>query len=113
MHRWLFMLSSFGAVLAVVLAATPVGAGLGGSSNASSLLGNYLAGRVARAQNDTRAAAMFYRQALAQDPGNNLLIEQAFLMETTEGEWSRAEALARELVESQPNHRTAHALLRL
>ena len=113
MRRWLFMLSSFGAVLATVLVAAPVGAGLGGSSNASSLLGSYLAGRVARAQNDTRAAAMFYRQALAQDPGNNLLVEQAFLMETTEGEWSRAEALARELVESQPNHRTAHALLAL
>jgi tetratricopeptide (TPR) repeat protein len=115
MRRWLFLLSIPGALLAAVLAsmAAPVRAGLGGSPDASSLLGSYLAGRVARAQNDTRAAAIFYRQALAQDPGNNLLVEQAFLMETTEGEWSRAEALARELVEAQPNHRTAHALLGL
>jgi tetratricopeptide (TPR) repeat protein len=114
MRRWLFTLRIFGAILAAFAAkAAPVHAGLGGSPDASSLLGSYLAGRVARAQNDTRAAAMFYRQALAQDPGNNLLVEQAFLMETTEGEWSRAEALARELVESQPNHRTAHALLGL
>ena len=34
-------------------------------------------------------------------------------METTEGEWARAEALARELVEMQPTHRTAHAFLGL
>ena len=97
MRRWLFLLSFPGVLLAAVLAsmAAPVRAGLGGTPDASSLLGSYLAGRVARAQNDTRAAAIFYRQALAQDPGNNLLVEQAFLMETTEGEWSRAEALAR------------------
>jgi tetratricopeptide (TPR) repeat protein len=113
--RRLSLLSLLSAVVAAVLAAqaVPSHAGLGASPEAGSLLGSYLAGRVARAQNDTRAAAMFYRQALAQDPGNNLLIEQAFLMETSEGEWSRAEALARELVASQPNHRTAHALLGL
>jgi tetratricopeptide (TPR) repeat protein len=115
MRRWLFTLSIFAAFLAAGLVATAaaVSAGLGSSREASSLLGSYLAGRVARAQNDTRAAAIFYRQALAQDPGNNLLVEQAFLMETTEGEWPRAEALARELVASQTNHRTAHALLGL
>jgi tetratricopeptide (TPR) repeat protein len=115
MGRWLSRLSLFSAIVAVVLAAKapPVSAGLGASQDAASLLGSYLAGRVARAQNDTRAAALFYRQALTQDPGNSLLIEQAFLMETTEGEWARAEALARQLVEMQPTHRTAHALLGL
>jgi tetratricopeptide (TPR) repeat protein len=115
MRRWLSRLSLSSAIAMAIVAAMapPVRAGLGGSQDAASLLGSYLAGRVARAQNDTRAAALFYRQALAQDPGNNLLIEQAFLMETTEGEWARAEALARQLVEMQPTHRTAHALLGL
>jgi tetratricopeptide (TPR) repeat protein len=115
MRRWLLRLSIPCAILAaaLVVPAAPVHARVVGSPETSSLLGNYLAGRVARAQNDTRAAATFYRQALAQDPGNDLLVEQAFLMETTEGEWPRAEGLARELIETQPSHRTAHALLGL
>ena len=54
MRRWLFLLSFPGVLLAAVLAsmAAPVRAGLGGTPDASSLLGSYLAGRVARAQND-------------------------------------------------------------
>ena len=113
MRRCLSRLSIFTAVLAGVAASTPVGAGVADTEDQTSLLGNYLAGRVARSQNDTGAAAQFYRQALMQDPGNNLLVEQAFLMETSEGDFVRAEALARELIEAQPSHRTAHALIGL
>jgi len=72
------------------------------SLKAQSLLGSYLAGRVARGQNDTDVAAVYYRQALARDAGNDVLVEQSFLMELTEGNWPRAETLARELVQSQP-----------
>ena len=78
-----------------------------------SLLGSYLAGRVARGQNDTEAAAGYYRQALVLDPGNDVLIEQSFLMELIEGNWPRAEELARELVKAQPTHRTAQAFMGL
>jgi tetratricopeptide (TPR) repeat protein len=92
-------------------------AGVGGEreerKNPQSLLGSYLAGRLARGQLDTAAAAAYYHQALVRDPGNEVLIEQSFLMEVTEGSWSRAETLAMELVKAQPSHRTAHAFLGL
>lgn len=93
----------------------PTALGLGGSkaskNAAPSLLGSYLAGRVARGEHDTRSAAAYYRQALTRDPGDAVLIEQSFLMELTEGDWARTEELARELVAKQPGHRTAHAFL--
>jgi tetratricopeptide (TPR) repeat protein len=78
-------------------------------AQAQSLLGSYLAGRLARGQSDTRAAAVYYRQALARDPANEVLIENSFLMEAAEGNWVRAEELARSLVTAQPGNRTAHA----
>jgi len=78
-----------------------------------SLLGSYLAGRIARTQNDTDAAARYYREALIRDPANEVLVENAFLMETTEGNWAEATRLGRMLVEKQPTHRTAHAFIGL
>ncbi len=83
------------------------------STEAKSLLGSYLAGRVARGQNDTDVAALYYRQALDRDPGNEVLVEQSFLMELTEGNWPRAETLARELAQSQPTNRTARSFMGL
>jgi tetratricopeptide (TPR) repeat protein len=86
-------------------------AGVGGTiADKPSLLGSYLAGRLARGEHDTRAAAVYYRQALAGDPESEVLVEQSFLVELTQGNWPRAEALARELVGQQPPHRTARAL---
>jgi tetratricopeptide (TPR) repeat protein len=83
------------------------------SEAAPSLLGSYLAGRVARGQHDTTAAATYYRQALTRDPDNDVLIEQSFLMEIVEGNWPRAEELARTLVKGQSGHRTARAFMGL
>lgn len=78
-----------------------------------SLLGSYLAGRFAREQRDTAAAADFYSRALSRDPDNEVLIEQAFLMEATEGDWSRAIELAASLVGHQDSHRMAQLVLGL
>ena len=78
-----------------------------------SLLGSYLAGRLARGQNDTLAAAAYYGEALQRDPENQVLVEFAFLMEASEGNWARVETLARELVKAQPTHRTARTFLGL
>ena len=95
----------------------PVAAGVGDASKSGvetrSLLGSYLAGRVARGQHDTETAATYYREALVRDPGNDVLIEQSFLMELIEGNWARAEELARSLTKAQPTHRTAHAFMGL
>ena len=83
------------------------------ASDTWSLLGSYLAGRVARGQHDTDAAATYYREALVRDPGNDVLIEQSFLMELMEGHWPRTEQLARELAELQPPRRMAQAFMGL
>jgi tetratricopeptide (TPR) repeat protein len=111
----------FGIVALVALAAgsrtLSAATGTGERANADdatrSLLGSYLAGRLARGQHDTQAAAAYYREALARDPGNEVLIEQSFLMELMQGNWPRSEELARELSELQPPRRMAHAFLGL
>ncbi|HPG88568.1 MAG TPA: tetratricopeptide repeat protein [Hyphomicrobium sp.] len=81
------------------------------STEYRSLPGNYLAGRFARSQQDTENAAAFYGQALASDPTNEVLLEQAFQMETLAGNWVKALPLAEKLADSQPSHRMSHFLL--
>lgn len=83
----------------------------GAAAEGHSLLGNYLAGRFARAQQDTESAATFYERALGVDPSNPVLLEQAFQMEALNGNWRKAVTLAERLVAVQPNHRMAHFLL--
>ena len=79
-----------------------------------SLLGSYLAGRVARGQNDTEAAAIYYRQALVRDPGNDVLIEQSFLMELDRGQLAARRGSWRASWSScSRTHRTAHAFMGL
>lgn len=80
-------------------------------SDFHSMAGNYLSGRFARSQHETGLAARFYEAALAIDPGSNVLIEQAFLMETAEGRWGRALPLAEQVMERMPTHRMARTLL--
>ncbi len=63
----------------------------------ASLLGSYLAGRHARGLNDSAIAVEYYRAALSIDPNNEVLIEQAFLMELTEGNYDAAGKLATQL----------------
>lgn len=81
------------------------------SEEAGTLLGNYLSGRVARGDHDTLAAANFYSKALAGDPGNEIILEQAFLLEAASANWERAVALAGDLVKAEPSHRVARFLL--
>jgi tetratricopeptide (TPR) repeat protein len=91
----------FGAMstLALALGGAPAGARSPETEFESrSLLGAYLAGRHARGQNDSAAAASLFRNALSRDPGNDVLLEQTFLMDVTEGNWARAADLAKQLV---------------
>jgi Flp pilus assembly protein TadD len=82
-------------------------------SERSSLLGSYLAGRLARTKNDVPAAAIYYGKALKFDPDSELLTDSAFQMEASQGNWPRVETLARELLVKQPTHRLARAFLGL
>lgn len=75
------------------------------------LLGNYLAGRFARGQRDTRVAVRFYQNALQKDPANKIILEQAFLLAATAGDWSRAEELAEQVILREPSHRIARLFL--
>ena len=78
-----------------------------------SLLGSYLAGRLARSKNDVPAAATYYGKALERDPDSEVLTDFAFQMEASYGNWPRVEALARDIVTRQPTHRLARAFLGL
>ena len=80
---------------------------------ASSLLGSYLAGRIARGQHDSVAASEYYRAALERDPDNMPLTEQSLLMEATEGRFDRAVELAQRLIGQFSDHRMARLVLGL
>ena len=75
------------------------------------LLGNYLSGRVARGGHDTLAAATFYSAALAEDPSNELIMEQTFLLQAAAADWDNATKLASQLIKVEPSHRIARFLL--
>ena len=84
---------------------------LGPDEVSTSVLGNYLAGRFARASQDTQDAAMFYERALTRDPSNEVLLDQAFQMETMSADWPKAIPLAEQLASTQQSHRMSQFLL--
>lgn len=77
----------------------------------SSLLGSYIAGRIARTHHDTAAAVVFYRHALERDPFDPQVVEASFMAEAAEGNVERATALARRIVTNYGSHRLAHMWL--
>lgn len=76
-----------------------------------SLLGSYLAGRLARTQRENSKAADFYEKALSKDPENGLILERTFLLEAIAGDWDNALRLAREVAETESSHQIARFLL--
>lgn len=83
------------------------------TETSQSPFGPYLAGRVARANRDTAAAADFYKEALDRDPSNERILEEAFFLEATAGNWDRTEALAQKLIKKEPKHALAQTFLGL
>lgn len=77
----------------------------------NSLLGSYMAGRLARSHHDTASAVMFYRHALERDPFDPQVVESSFMAEAGEGNFVRATALAKRVLANQPAHRLAHMWL--
>ncbi|NUB44752.1 tetratricopeptide repeat protein [Fertoebacter nigrum] len=90
-------------VLALLLAAALV---LPQRAAADPDAGAYLAGRIAGAGSDYRAAGMWFTRALLSDPGNLGLMESAIISRIALGEIEPAAAIAAELAgaggESQP-----------
>ncbi|EMG55061.1 hypothetical protein WYI_03689 [Ochrobactrum sp. CDB2] len=64
---------------------------------AGSFAGAYLAARTAEADNNISAAVDFYRQAMAFDPGNDIIKQNLLLALLTEGRFKDALPLAEEL----------------
>lgn len=62
-----------------------------------SLLGSYLAGRVAGDDKNLEAAAEYYRRALRRDPDNQEMLSEAFKVEFGAGNMVEAVSLARRL----------------
>ena len=103
-----------GLVIAAILIGAPTAyseIGSDGPQDTSTLLGDYLSGRVARGDHDLATAAEFYSKALAEDPGNEMILEQAFLLEAASAHWDNAIKLAKALVEGDSTNRLAHFLL--
>ncbi len=94
------------AMAAILGACTGSGFGLS-QRNPDSLYGNYLAARHAGSVRDMDAAANFYARALAEDPGNPVIVERAFLLSVTAGNVSEALNLTSEIIERDPDNRTA------
>ncbi len=85
----------------------------GFDTTSRTLVGGYLSGRFAKSQHDIQSAAAFYGSALAHDPDNEVLIEQAFLMELSAGSYDKTSVFAEKLIELQPQHRLARMFLGL
>lgn len=68
----------------------------------SSGLGSFLAGKIARSERDTSAAADFYAAALAEDPSNQALLERTLFLQLAEGRLAVAEELAARQIADTP-----------
>ncbi len=79
----------------------------------NSLLGSYLAGHVARSSRDNDNAVLYYRRALARDPANQDIIDEAFQLDLAAGEFDSARGLAQRLVKRQTDNTIAHVFLGL
>ncbi len=76
----------------------------------ASVLGNYMAGRVARNDNDVTEAAKFYSLALQLAPGNQPIANQAFELSVMRGDLAGAAKLAKQLVDVGTDNKLAYVL---
>ncbi len=111
LRKWAWRSLLLVAILAAPAAYSEVIPSDSSDPDTGTLLGNYLSGRVARGNHDTLAAAEYYSKALNGDPENEVILEQAFLLETAAARWDRAIELAKDLVKVEPSHRIAQFLL--
>jgi tetratricopeptide (TPR) repeat protein len=82
-------------------------------ADSNSLLGSYLAGRVARYLRDGDQAVAYYQRALEKDPANPAIIEEAFQLELANGNFENAKRLAQQIVRAKKDDRIARIFLGL
>jgi len=101
-------------LIAILLIAAPAAyseIGTDAPKDSGTLFGNYLSGRMASRDRDIITAADFYSRALAEDPKNEVILEQAFLLEAASADWDDAVRLAKDLVKNDSTNRIARFLL--
>jgi tetratricopeptide (TPR) repeat protein len=79
--------------------------------DSNSLLGSYMAGRLARSQRDNETAARYYREALERDPASKEILEDAFQLKLATGKFTEAKALSRQLAARDGEHKIANLFL--
>jgi tetratricopeptide (TPR) repeat protein len=102
-----------------MLAAAPLQAAEGDISenfnfqieDSNSLLGSYLAGRLAHSMRDNEAAAQYYREALEKDPYRKEILEEAFQLKVATGKFYEAGELAHDLYVREDKHKVASFFL--
>ncbi|WP_245729460.1 tetratricopeptide repeat protein [Salinihabitans flavidus] len=75
---------------------------------AQGLAGPYLAGRQAVIASDYRAAAEYYTRALARDPSNPILLDNALLSHMSLGQFEKAVPIARKMESDELDSQIAH-----
>ena len=109
-RRW--MISVTVASLSLALQGC-AGTGLFAGERSEAPYGDYLAARYAASVHETAAAQQYFARTLAIDPGNEIVLERAFLAALTGGDMERALEFAHELVKKKPDHRMARLVLSL
>ena len=103
--------AALAAVLAACAAPPASDAPAGRAQAGDSFFGNYLAGRFARATNDTAAAAEFFTQALADDPENPILLRRTMLLLVADGRVDESLPVARRLLRADAGDAAAQLVL--
>lgn len=80
-------------------------------TDSGSLLGSYVAGRLARSVRDNDRATQYYHRAMERDPANRAILEEAFQLEVASGHWDEARRLAQILFNNNYDNRIARFFL--
>lgn len=73
--------------------------------------GNFLAAQIAGGDNDTLSAVQFFERALSRDPGNPVLIQQAFFLHLINGSIEEARPFARDILQFDASNDLARTVL--
>jgi tetratricopeptide (TPR) repeat protein len=79
--------------------------------DSDSLLGSYLAGRIAQSVRDNEIAANYYGEALQKDPESTQILEEAFQLKVLTGNFSEALKLAKKLASNSSDYKIASLFL--
>ena len=104
---------ALGMLSVLVTSSTATASNDGGDIGFSSHAGNYLIGRAAGRAKDYDVAAQFYSRAYDENPGDQILLERAFILNVTTGEMIRAGELAEQIIVTRPDHQLARFVMGL